>query len=99
MDFANMAAPGVIRLGARQKSTKYGLGNIYAKYGAFGRILTKYYIYCTNSPDYKGFSPELNSLLVCHNKQKVNQNHPMANPPWPKIKMATIIQGLIFKWA
>ena len=38
LDFANMAAPGVIRLGARQKSTKYGLGNIYAKYGAFGRI-------------------------------------------------------------
>ena len=38
LDFANMVAPGVIRLGARQKSTKYGLGNIYAIYGAFGRI-------------------------------------------------------------
>ena len=38
LDFANRAAPGVIRLGARQQSTKYGLGNINAKYGAFGRI-------------------------------------------------------------
>ena len=38
LDIANMAAPVVIRLGARQKPTKYGLGNIYAKYGAFGRI-------------------------------------------------------------
>ena len=28
LDFANMAAPGVIRLGAHQKSKKYGLGNI-----------------------------------------------------------------------
>ena len=39
MDFANMAAPVVIRLGASQKSKKYGLGNMYVKYGAFGRII------------------------------------------------------------
>ena len=38
LDFANMATPGFIRLGARQKSTKYNLNNIYAKCGAFGRI-------------------------------------------------------------
>ena len=41
LDFANMAAPGVVRLGAHQKSKKYGLGNICAKFGAFGRIWTK----------------------------------------------------------
>ena len=44
LDFANVAAPGVIRLGARQRSIQYGLGNIYAKYGAFGIIETKHYI-------------------------------------------------------
>ena len=38
LDFANMAALEVISFGARQNSNKYGLGNIYAKYGAFGRI-------------------------------------------------------------
>ena len=37
LDFANMAASVVIRLGAGQKSKKYDLGNIYVKYGAFGR--------------------------------------------------------------
>ena len=41
LDFANMAAPVVIRFGAYQISKKYGLGNIYAKYGAFGRNWTK----------------------------------------------------------
>ena len=43
LDFANMAAPVVIRLGARQKSKEYGLGNMYmyVKYGAFGIIWTK----------------------------------------------------------
>ena len=41
LNFANMVAPVVIRLGARQKPKKYGLGNIYVKYGAFGRIWTK----------------------------------------------------------
>ena len=41
LDFPNMAAPGVVRLGAHQKSKKYGLGNICAKFGAFGRIWTK----------------------------------------------------------
>ena len=50
--FRQYGGPGVIRLGARQKSNKYGLGNIYAKYDAFGRIWTKHYIYCPNSPDY-----------------------------------------------
>ena len=52
LDVANMAAPVLIRLGAHQKSNKYGLGNIYAKYGAFGRIWTKHYLWCPNSPDY-----------------------------------------------
>ena len=51
LDVANMAAPGLIRLSAHQQSNTYGLGNIYAKYGAFGRIWTKHYIWCPNSPD------------------------------------------------
>jgi len=33
-----MAAPGGAIFGAHQKSIKYGLGNIWAKFGAFGRI-------------------------------------------------------------
>ena len=41
LDFANMVATGVVRLGAHQKSKKYGLGNICTKFGAFGRIWTK----------------------------------------------------------
>ena len=45
LDFANMAAPGLIRLGTMQQSNEYGLGNIYAKYGAFGRIWTEHYIW------------------------------------------------------
>ena len=36
--FRQYAAPVVIRRGARQKSKKYGLGNIYVKCGAFGKI-------------------------------------------------------------
>jgi hypothetical protein len=36
--FANMAAPRGARLGVRQKSKEYGMGNIWAKFGAFGRI-------------------------------------------------------------
>ena len=48
-----MAAPGITRLGALQKSKKDGLGNICAKFGAFGRMWTKHYICCPNSPDYK----------------------------------------------
>ena len=38
LDFVIMAAPGVVRLGAHQKSKQYGLGNICDKFGAFGRI-------------------------------------------------------------
>ena len=29
LDVINMAAPGLIRLGAHKQSNKYGLGNIY----------------------------------------------------------------------
>ena len=36
LDFANMAAPGVVRIGAHQKSKKYGLGKICVKFGVFG---------------------------------------------------------------
>ena len=36
--FRQYGGPMVIRLGARPKSKKYGLGNMYVKYGAFGRI-------------------------------------------------------------
>ena len=36
-----MAAPVVIRLGACQKSKKYGLGIRYVKYGAFGMSLNQ----------------------------------------------------------
>jgi hypothetical protein len=38
LDFANMAAPEGGHLGAHQKSKKYGMGDIWAKFGAFGRI-------------------------------------------------------------
>jgi len=34
LDVANMAAPW----GTRQKSKQYDMGNLWAKFGAFGRI-------------------------------------------------------------
>ena len=41
LDFANMAAPSLARLGSWQKSKEYGMGNIWAKFGVFGMIWTK----------------------------------------------------------
>jgi hypothetical protein len=38
LEFDNMAAPCGACLGAHQKSKKYGMGGIWAKFGAFGRI-------------------------------------------------------------
>ena len=38
LDFAKMAAPLGARLGARQKCKKYVMGDLWAKFGAFGRI-------------------------------------------------------------
>jgi len=37
LDLLIMAAPGGAIFGAHQKSKEYGLGNIWAKFGAFGR--------------------------------------------------------------
>ena len=41
MHFANVAAPEGAPFGAHPKSKKYGLGDLWAKFGAFGRICTK----------------------------------------------------------
>ena len=40
-DLINMAAPWGARLGAHQKSKMYDMGDLWAKFGAFGRIWTK----------------------------------------------------------
>jgi len=40
LDFAKMAAPWGVRLGAYQKSKQYDMGNLWAKFGAFERIWT-----------------------------------------------------------
>ena len=38
LDFANMAATWGARLGALLKSNQYDMGDLWAKFGAFGRI-------------------------------------------------------------
>ena len=43
-DFINMAAPWGARLGAHQKSKMYDMGDLWAKFGAFGRIWTKIFL-------------------------------------------------------
>jgi len=41
LDFANMAATWGARLGSLLKSNQYDMGDLWAKFGAFGRIWTK----------------------------------------------------------
>ena len=50
--FANMAAPGVICLGAQKKLNRYGMDNIWAKFGAFARIWTEQLILCPKLSHY-----------------------------------------------
>ena len=38
LDFANNTVSGGADLGAHQKSEKYGMDNIWAKFGPFGKI-------------------------------------------------------------
>ena len=52
LNFANMAAPLGARLGNRQKCKPYGIVDLCAKFGAFGRIWTKQSLYCPNTPEY-----------------------------------------------
>ena len=49
LDFANMAGPSGARLGALQKCKLYGIFDLWAKFGAFGRIWTKQSVYCPNT--------------------------------------------------
>ena len=53
LDFAKMAAPSGARFSARQKCKSFGLVDLWAKVGAFGRIWTKQSLYCPNTPGYK----------------------------------------------
>ena len=41
LDFANMVGPWGARLGARQQSKQYDMGDLWVKLGAFRRIWTK----------------------------------------------------------
>jgi len=54
LDLAKMAAPSC----ARQKCKPYDIVDLWAKFGAFGRIWTNQSLYCPNTPIWRGLNRE-----------------------------------------
>jgi len=70
LDFAKTLTPSGAHLGARQKCSLCGIVDLWAKFGAFGRIWTKQSLY---SPDYYTFKPHCIQCTLTNNRTQLIQ--------------------------